>query len=319
MGGMMSYKSGKNDKVMAILPAAGMFLLFAYAGLSVNALMGEVRMTAFSGGKFEASGVTHVAGTNGIIFVDDGRPNEVFWMQVDENGRQSGAIKAVPLGTSVDDLEGITNDGTHFYAVGSQSRPKSSDQTGLVRFKFDASAQKISGAETISGLKSFLAANIAELRGMGNRTYKDGGLNIEGLAWDPQGNRLLLGLRSPVVDSQALIVPLRLRDANGPFTSDNLVAADDKAIRLPLGGAGIRAIEYDDQTKRFLIISGAANGGNIGFKLWEWDGQGGEQGLRATPTTFDRQLKPEGIARVTSGSRNFNFVVFDASGYSILQ
>ena len=35
--------------------------------------------------------------------VDDSRTNEVLWMQVDEAGRQVGAIKPIPLGVSVVD------------------------------------------------------------------------------------------------------------------------------------------------------------------------------------------------------------------------
>jgi hypothetical protein len=38
------------------------------------------------------------------------------------------------------------------------------------------------------------------------------GLNVEGVAWDRQKRRLLLGLRSPVVNGHALVVPLKLRD-----------------------------------------------------------------------------------------------------------
>jgi len=84
---------------------------------------------------------------------------------------------------------------------------------------------------------------------------KDDGLNIEGLAWDHTQGQLLLGLRSPVVDGNALLVPLRLRDPRGPFSYDNLEVKE--AIRLPLGGFGIRSVEYDPQQKVFYIIAGA--------------------------------------------------------------
>ena len=32
--------------------------------------------------------------------------------------------------------------------------------------------------------------------------------------------------------------------------------------------------------------------------------------------TFDRRLKPEGITRVSTGTRDFVFIVFDTSGYA---
>ncbi|MGH9832588.1 MAG: DUF3616 domain-containing protein [Blastocatellia bacterium] len=305
-------------RVKIMLPVAGMLILFVYAMLSLNDLTASVRMTAFVGGQFEASGVTHVPGTDGVLFVDDGRPGDIFWMRLDEGGKQAGAVKAVGLGVSVIDLEGITTDGSHFYVVGSQSKPKGSDQAGLVRFRFDAQRQQAEGAESISGLKRFLSENVAELRGMAGRAYKDGGINIEGLAWDPRASRLLLGLRSPVIDGRALVVPLRLRDPRGAFSAGNLEVAEAKAVRLALGGAGIRSIEYDDRAKAFQIISGAAkNNEQADFKLWEWDGNVSQPALRESDT-LDRKLKPEGVTRASSGSRNFRFVVFDTSGYSAI-
>ena len=275
-------------------------------------------MTAFDGGKFDASGVTDVPGTDGVLFVDNGREGQVFWMSLDRNGRQAGAIKAVGLGVGIEDIEGITTDGTYFYVVSSQSRPKAIDKEGLVRFKFDARSQSIEAVESISELKRFLVENVAELRGEGDRKGKDGGLNIEGLAWDTRRGRLLLGLRSPIVDGHALLVPLRLRDPRGAFSMDNLEVEGSKAIRLSLGGVGIRGFEYDGRANVFRIISGAAEDQEqTDFGLWEWNGDEQQPVLRET-NRFDNSLKPEGVARVTVGSRDFMLIVFDASGYTVV-
>ncbi|HEV2802581.1 MAG TPA: DUF3616 domain-containing protein [Pyrinomonadaceae bacterium] len=279
---------------------------------------GVKRPAAFDGGTFEASGVAHVPGTEGVLFVDDGRPDEVFWMRLGGERSQAGEIKAVKLGASVIDLEGMTTDGTHFYVVGSQSKPEGGDLAGLVRFRFDVQGQRVEGAEAISGLKRFLSENVAELRGMDNRKYKDGGINVEGIAWDARGGRFLLGLRSPVVDGHALVVPLRLRDPRGAFSYNNLEVEGAKAIRLPLGGVGIRSIEYDERVKAFRIFSGAAaNSEKANFKLWEWDGDVARPVLREVGE-FDRRLKPEGITRVASGGQDFTFIVFDTSGYAAM-
>lgn len=272
-------------------------------------------MTAFSGGTFEASGVAHVPGTDGVLFVDDGRTNEVFFMRIGEDRKQSGAIKSIDLATSIIDLEGITTDGVNFYVVGSQSKSKGADQAGLARFTFDAANQRAEGTQSASGLKKFLADNVAELQGMETRKYNDGGINVEGIAWDPRNKRLLLGLRSPVVDGQALVVPLKLRDAKAAFSFDNLEVEGRKAIRLPLNGAGIRSIEYDDARKAFFLITGAGpNSEKMDFKLWEWSGN--EAPALREMDTFDRRLKPEGITRVANGNRDFVFIVFDTSGYT---
>src|SRR3712207_2160569 len=93
-GRLMSYRT------KMILPVVGMLLLFVCALLAVvreaegasasssaaNAgrAVGFVAppLTPFDGGTFEASGVAHVPGTDGVLFVDDGRWEEIFWMRV---------------------------------------------------------------------------------------------------------------------------------------------------------------------------------------------------------------------------------------------
>ena len=277
------------------------------------------RMTAFAGGTYEASGVTDVHGTDGVLFVDNGRPGKVFWMRLDQNGKQVDVIKTVRLGVQIEDLEGITTDGTYFYVVSSQARPKTADKAGLARFKFNAQSQVAEEVESIQGLKEFLLENVAELRDEGRRKGKHGGINIEGIAWDPRRGRLLLGLRSPIIDEHALLVPLRLRDPRGVLAVDNLEVPDSKLIRLSLGGYGIRGIEYDGRKNVFRLIAGAAEDQDqTDFVLWEWDGNEGQPVLKET-TRFDRRLKPEGVARVTIGSRDFTFIVFDAGGYTVIE
>jgi Protein of unknown function (DUF3616) len=234
------------------------FLLYFSRGRAPTSTGGEVinRMTSFVGGTFEASGVAPVPGTSGVLFVDNGRPGQVLWMSLDDAGKQVGVIKPINLGVSIEDIEGITTDGTYFYVVSSQSRPKAIATAGLVRFKFDARAQGVNGVESISGLKKFLVENVAELREEGDRKSKHGGINIEGLAWDPRHGRLLLGLRSPVVDGHALLVAVKLRNHRGTFSIDNLQV--ERSIALDLGGVGVRGIEYDKRANGFKIISGAA-------------------------------------------------------------
>lgn len=301
---------------------AVLILLLTTAVVGVLALRGSsitsypaspVPVTAFSGGTFEASGVAHVPGTDSVLFVDDGRPNEIFWMQLGQDRKQTGAIKSIDIATSIIDLEGITNDGEYFYVVGSQSKSKGADQAGLARFKFDAASQRAVGTQAASGLKKFLADNVDELRGLENTKYSNGGINVEGIAWDPLNKRLLLGLRSPVVEGNALVVPLKLRDPKAALSFDNLEVEGRKAIRLSLGGAGIRSIEFDQFRKTFFLITGAGpNSERMDFRTWEWNGNGALRELE----TFDRRLKPEGITRVSTGARDFIFIVFDTSGYA---
>ncbi|MGI9065593.1 MAG: hypothetical protein ACR2HX_04215 [Pyrinomonadaceae bacterium] len=120
------------------------------------------------------------------------------------------------------------------------------------------------------------------------------------------------------IAGQALIVPLRLRDPIGAFSTDNLEVEGSKAIRLPLGGIGIRGIEYDGRANVFRIISGATEEQQLtDFGLWEWNGDGKQPMVREM-NRFDKTLKPEGVARATVGNRDFLVVVFDAGGYTIM-
>ena len=266
-----------------------------------------------AGGTFEASGVAYVAGSNTVLFVDDGQRRDIFLMELTASGAQRGSAVAIPLGAEVTDLEGITSDGRRIYVVGSQSKKSGVDGDGLVRFTFDPASRRATGVERIQGLKAWLAANVAELRGTERRTGDDV-LNIEGIAWDPNGSRLLLGLRAPVVDGQALIVPVRIVDTTGAFTRENL-KVDGATMRVNLDGAGIRSLEYDDQAKAFWIITGAGlNDENRDFRVVHWDGQ---EGPVRELSSYSRQLKPEGIVRAAIDGQPVRVIVFDTGGFLV--
>ncbi|MGA9768624.1 MAG: DUF3616 domain-containing protein [Blastocatellia bacterium] len=273
---------------------------------------GAIAGHAIEGGTFEASDVVYVPGTEGVLFVDDNHETEVFWMQMNDEGEQVGAVKPVKLGASVADPEGITTDGSNFYIVGSQSKAKGGEQNTLVRFQFDAASQSVTKAETIGDLRSFLIERVPELK---DKKGEGGSLNIEGLAWDPVHERLLLGLRSPLSNGQALVVALKFIDPKAGFSLSNLTLAAPSMIRLPLAGLGIRGFEYDARLKSFSIIAGAPEEmDRTEYKVWEWNGEDTSPGMRER-ATLSRDLKPEGITRVKAGDSDFLLVVCDASRY----
>jgi pSer/pThr/pTyr-binding forkhead associated (FHA) protein len=273
------------------------------------------------GGTYEASGVVAVPGTDGVLIVDDNRPGEVLWMQINDAGQQSGDIKIIPLGVTVEDPEGITTDGSYFYIVGSQSKLDAGKTGGLVRFTFDAASQTITNAEAVAGLREFLVQKVPELKSVADVKASDGGLNIEGLACDPdpQQRRLLLGLRAPQINGNALLVSLKLPDPNRPFTIENLQLAAPNAIQISLGGLGVRDIQYDSRLKAFLVISGAPeHHEKTTFTLWEWNGDADQSNADSRPreeTTLDTRMKPEGVTHMKVGGKEFIFIVGDASSY----
>jgi hypothetical protein len=277
---------------------------------------GAAEPRPIAGGTFEASGAIHVPRSNQVLFVDDGRTREIFSLELAGDGRQVGTAARVPIAADVTDLEGITSDGERFYVVGSQSKGTGFDGDGLVRFTYDPATRRTDRVERIRGLKTWLAANVAELRGT-ERRIGDDVLNIEGLAWDPAGNRLLLGLRAPVVNGSALVIAVKLVDPAGPFSAENL-RVDGASMRLDLGGAGVRSLEYDPQSQSFRVIAGAGlNEESRDFRVLEWDGKAGSTAreIRA----YDRKLKPEGITRATIAGQSVSVLVFDVGSYEVVK
>ena len=271
-----------------------------------------VRIT---GGTFEASGVVHVPGTHGVLFVDDGRAREIFWMELNADGTQQSPAVPLALDADITDLEGTTTDGRWFYVVGSQSKTSGFDGDGLVRFQFDAQSRRISRVERVQGLKRWLADHVAELKGTADR-IGDTVLNVEGVAWDPQRKRLLLGLRTPVLGRDALVIPIVLRNPDEPLTREGMSVEGGAAIRLDLGGAGIRSIEFDEGAKAFHIITGAGlNRESREFRIVEWSGD--NNSVREI-ARYERRLKPEGITRAVLDGRARSLIVFDTGRFALL-
>src|SRR5687767_8601840 len=261
-----------------------------------------------AGGEFELSGVAHVPNSSQILVLDDDTNTEIFLVEVGPDSAQAGDAIPIALGADVTDMEGITFDGTSYYVVGSQSKPTGHEGDGLVRFTYDPVTRRISNVETIGGLKAWLADNVAELHGTA-RQIGDHVLNVEALAWDPAGKRLLLGLRAPVVDGHALVVPIKVVDQAGPFSRDN-IRADGPAVRLDLRGDGIRRLEYDPASKANRVITGATlNEETRDFRIVEWNGRD------RTPVRdialYSKKLKPEGIANADFYGKPTKVLVFD--------
>jgi pSer/pThr/pTyr-binding forkhead associated (FHA) protein len=279
--------------------------------------------TPFKEGALGTSGVVQVPGADMVLMVDDSKLDVILAMGVDSSGQQAGPIKSIPLGASIADMEGIAYGDGYFYVTGSQGDPKGGDQNAIARFKFDPAGQTIQGTQVIPNLRQFLLENVSELKGQGDAKGKEGGLNIEGLAWDPRTDvkRLLLGLRSPQLNGQALIVAIKLIDPSGPFSMDNLQLAEPRAIQLELEGLGIRDIQYDIRLQAFLVIAGAPAHGEtkLGFKLWEWSGDTSPSDSKLQKVSdLDTAMHPEGVTHLVLGGREFIFIVGDGGGYTKL-
>jgi hypothetical protein len=271
--------------------------------------------TGFLKGKLESSGIVYVPGSNGALIASDNLGGEVQWMEVDGNGKQVGSVKHVPLDVTFGDAEAITYGNSFYYVLSSQSDPSDAAQHALARFAFDPEAKTVRGrAEVIPNLRSFLLQNVSEISAVGAPSGDKGGLNIEGLAWDRDNERLLLGLRSPLLGNQAALIPLKLSDPRGPFSIDNLKIDSPHVIFLPLEDQGVRDITYDTRLNKFLIISGAPeHGEKTEFGLWSWSGDADAKPVKLM--TLDQRMKPEGITGVNGNGRIFALLVGDVGNY----
>ena len=275
-----------------------------------------------SGGKFEASGAVAVPDANGVLFVDDSRPDQVLYMPVNQLGEQDGPVMAIPLGVSVENPEGISQFGSRFVIIGSLSTHESNDRGGVAVFDFDPVTKRVSKATALTGMRKFLFDNVPELKAWADKTSAEGGLNIEGIAVDPdpQHPRVLLGLRGPVLNGNALVVPIKVLDRRAPLKLENLAMDEPNAIQLNLNGQAIRDIQYDSFLRAFLIIGGAPETEKKAeFTLWEWTGEGSQANERARPklqAALDPKMKPEGITHLKIFTYDFIFIVGDASRYA---
>jgi pSer/pThr/pTyr-binding forkhead associated (FHA) protein len=271
--------------------------------------------SSLTGKVVEASGAAFAPGLNGVVFVADSSESEASWIQLDENGKQVGSINAIPLNVRFKDPEALTYGNSFFYLVTSQSDPKDGQQNAIVRFDINPETRTLRGQpEIIADFRSFLLQNVTSISAFGAKDGMQGGLNIEGIAWDPNNERLLLGLRSPQLGDQAVLVPIKLRDPRGPFTRENLKVDQPDVILLPLGGQGVRDITYDTYLRSFLIISGAPETAKkTDFGLWDWNGQPDAKPARLM--TLEADMKPEGVTSVTINGRSYAFVVGDAGSY----
>ncbi len=106
------------------------------------------------------------------------------------------------------------------------------------------------------GIEPYRTFN-ADFSGADKNTYRWG--NVEGMCFTPDGRRLLLGMRNPLLGSCALIASVTGID-------DAFDARDAKRIRLTdlfaidLGDRGISDLAWDPVTQGYLIIAAKSNG-----------------------------------------------------------
>ena len=274
---------------------------------------------------YNASGVVQV-GPRRFVFVDNRDSGALYEFVLDADGAQVGPIERRPLvgigQGHLGDPEGLTrvdlNGETFLVAASSLCLTAGKVNDGLVRVRYSPDGDL--HAEAMDGFRSWLLSQDRALDEAGGLEPDKGGLNIEGLAWDPGTNALLLGQRGPAEAGRISIIHVPVDVGATAWTTAALSPPTVLLARLPQspGKQGIRDISYDDQTGDFLILLGRSlSGDDAPFQLCAWTR--GSDDVRLIDVKFEKNMKPEGVTTVSSGGKRKILVVDDAGGYAVFK
>jgi Protein of unknown function (DUF3616) len=198
----------------------------------------------------------------------------------------------------LDDLEGLAADGAGWlYAITSHSRNDDGDeQKGrekLVRFRIEK--DKVIEPVVVSGLKRALtdAHPVLAAAALVPDAKSGTGLNIEALEITPDGQRLLIGFRSPLQGSAAIIASIE--NTAAVFEAGAAPQVSSALQTLNLGGHGIRGMSYVAALNGYLVISGPASRADAAFGLWFWSGQAAARARRVTVPGLADFERAEGV------------------------
>lgn len=248
-------------------------------------LMGRIRWPGVTGAAMVRGGRALLVGSGGLLLLSEVR-GRLPTGDVNPTGEERLPLKWRSPG-EIDDLQDAAWDGTgHAYVVASHARtPLGEAPEGryrIGRLHLDATGRVLSAQHSDALLRG-IVENVPFLADAIRRTPARSGLNVEGLAWSPEGH-LLVGLRAPTVTEsrprphggQEDAVVLRVRNPADLFSGQPADLAD--TVKLDLRGQGIRGIAFDPARRCWWLLSGLSpaltHPATAPWGLWRWDGRG---------------------------------------------
>ncbi len=239
-----------------------------------------------------------------FLVVEDEKQHPFSLVTIHPDGHVSNS----PLSTQVqgdrsgfhklNDLEGMALDRLgNIYAITSHSRDSDGDhkksRNKLVRFRIVDG--HITDPHVDKELKpALLAAHPTLTAAAKIRDVKDDeGFNIEALEVSPDQEHLLIGFRSPLLDSQAIIASVE--NLAAIFEAGDAPQISSTLITLDLDGHGIRGLCHAPALNGYLVISGPASSESVQFQLWFWNGQADEPARRISVPGLPGFEHAEGI------------------------
>jgi uncharacterized protein DUF3616 len=228
---------------------------------------------------------------------------------------------------AVDDLEGmafVEENGRRYVFVTSSLYVKKAKKdvldippSGVLRVTINP--DDTLSAENMPGFREWLITAFPQIAASAQTKPDDGGLNIEGFTWDKRRHAFLFGMRTPVSYGKPMVLPVKVKDLAGAWTTDNLEAQPPIQLSVEAGfdEQGIRDLS-SDRDGAFLVITGKSiNDSKAPFALYEWSGAA-DGAMRRFNVSFARKMKPEGIARGVIGGRSALVIVDDGGGFQVV-
>lgn len=249
-------------------------------------------------GEEVARGVSGATYNNGRMWVVDNEDDQNLLVMEDD-----GTFSSHPLAAHgrISDLEGITSDGRSLYLMaggGVREGKVRSMRFAIARVTLQADepaeVRIVDMPEWLVPAARDLGMPMERAEGMDGTDImvpKDG--KFEGLAMMPDG-RLLMGIRKPLVNGQALI--LQLDGYREAFDQEKASLIRPKVFaKLNLDGGGISSLEYDPLGARLLVLGIHAKERRNDLYTWT-------RGELKRIFKF-KGHKAEGVARVGNSSR----------------
>ena len=225
------------------------------------------------------------------------------------------------------DIEGATFINDSYFTTSSMSLidEESPGYRLLVEFHLDKNKQNLTWERSVDLRRTLLEAlksecgDAAWFSRVKNVFGRRGGLNVEGLSFDPQNdNGLILGLRSPLCaqhfGSPDFDDKLSLRNGKAMLISlsQPFEAKPKFAVtQLDLQGHGIRGIEYIRSLRGYLIIGGPVAKEND-YSLWFY--QPNKKLIQVNVPGFSKLCRPETVIETTINQQNKVIIFSEEAG-----
>lgn len=272
---------------------------------------------------YEPSGVQQIADGRFVVVQDEAAYSlDLFGLGSDGTVSEKPLYRAASRSRDVadkslrklEDLEGVGVDRRgYIFAITSHSRnergKRKADREQLIRFRLQG--ERVVDVRRVLNLRNYITKQHQFLKTAAKEraVKEDGGLNIEAIAFDAEKQKLLLGLRSPVVNKEAVIVTLE--NPHAVFEHDEQPRIADDVIRLDLDGGGIRALSYDPHLGGYLIVSRKPG---KAFKLWLWRGEADAKPQRIRSADIKDLRQAEGITPVRLNDEALGILIVSDDG-----